>query len=231
MCGNFGLLQIGLAVPVNSQSFEKKAIDDNGILDHGFEKKQDSLDISLHESLHEVSRLRGLRLSDRFENPREISEQSASSSKQTKNQSIVKLLSPLVILQSQTASTEIRGGQAGGYSSLEYDGQGSRDVSMNVKRVRLVARKRHALAADLAILYKKKGGRTPTTADTLSVIGHTRFATSSANQVSGNLLNDVLIANSLSGTKTNPVGSTVSIIYSVALSNRTPSSRMGSFPS
>jgi hypothetical protein len=206
MCGNFGLLQIGLAVPIKSQALETKVIDDNGVLDHSFGKKQDSLDISLHESLHEVSRLRGLRLSDRFDNPREISEQSALSTKQSKNESIVKLLSPLVILQSQTASTEIRGGQAGGYSSIEYDGQGNKDVSMNVKRVRLVARKRHALAADLAILYKKKGGRTPTTAATLSVIGHTRFATSSVNQVSGDLIGSILTANNLSGAKTNPTG-------------------------
>lgn len=200
MCGNFGLLQIGLAVPTNAQSIEAELIDDNGIVNPGLEKKQDSLDMSLHESLHEVSRLRGLRLSERFDIPREISEQSVLSSKQPKNQSTVKLLSPLVILQSQTASTEIRGGQAGGYSSIEYDGKNGKDASMNVKRVRLVARKRHALAADLANLYKKKGGRNPTTAATLSVIGHTRFATSSVNQVSGESIGSICNTKKLRGT-------------------------------
>ena len=181
-------------MPINNQPVETKVIDENGALNSSSGRKKDSLDISLHESLHEVSRLRGLRLSDRFDIPKEISEQSDLSTKRLKNQSILKLLSPLVILQSQTASTEIRGGQAGGYSSIEYDGQDSKDVSMNVMRVRLVARKRHALAADLANLYKKKGGRTPTTAATLSVIGHTRFATSSVNQVSGDQIGIICIS-------------------------------------
>ena len=194
MCGNFGLLQIGSAVPVSSNAVEPKLIDDNDIPNPGCEKVQDSLDMSLHESLHEVSRLRGLRLSGEFDISKEIRQQSGLSSKQPSDHSTVQLLSPLVILQSQTASTEIRGGQAGGYSSIEYDGQDRRELSMNVKRVRLVARKRHALAADLANLYKKKGGRSPTPTATLSVIGHTRFATSSVNQVSGNLNGNFALA-------------------------------------
>lgn len=49
-------------------------------------------------------------------------------------------------------------------------------------RVRCVARKRWPLAEDLARLYAKKSGhRTPDKTSTITVIGHTRFATSSKN--------------------------------------------------
>ena len=174
MCGNFGLLQVGVPALPAEQSLD-------GPDDPKPKSKRDLLDFSLHESLHEVSRLHGLRLpEDIEENP--LPKFSAHGSK---NLSIRSLLSPLRILESQTASTEIRGGQAGGYSSLEYEGIATNEITMKTRRVRLVARKRHALAADLAALYKRKGGRTPSDSATLTVIGHTRFATSSVNQVSG----------------------------------------------
>jgi hypothetical protein len=75
---------------------------------------------------------------------------------------------PLKILESQTASTEVRGGQAGGYSSLEYNWvkiaeSSTFDALVQPKtvavptntRVRCVARKRYPLAADLAGLFLK----------------------------------------------------------------------------
>ena len=177
MCGNFGLLQIGAPVGNGAQPYQ--------VIDHDYSEvvkaKNNTLDASFHESLHEVSRLHGLRLpEDVNENP-----PPKNSAHGAKNSSVRSLLSPLRILESQTASTEIRGGQAGGYSSLEYEGIVTKDPTMKTRRVRLVARKRHALAADLAALYKKKGGKTPSDSSTLTVIGHTRFATSSVNQVSG----------------------------------------------
>ena len=176
MCGNFGLLQLGTSTLVpspdtdDSEKLRKLASNDDF----------DRLGISRHDSLHEVSRLHGLRVSahgtgwNEDQLPKEVDSVPTSKS-----------LSPLTILQSQTASTEIRGGQAGGYSSLEYDDVRRDDMTITSKRVRIVARKRHALAADLAALYKQKGGKKPTDRATLSVIGHTRFATSSVNQVSG----------------------------------------------
>jgi hypothetical protein len=114
------------------------------------------------------------------------------------------MLPPLIVLQSQTACTEIRGGQAGGYSTLEYAASTGRDTQVHRSgaldnqegttsfpitsgpppknmRVRLVARKRHPLAADLAALYVNRGGHAPAAGATFTVIGHTRFATSSAN--------------------------------------------------
>jgi hypothetical protein len=113
------------------------------------------------------------------------------------------LLPPLTVLQSQTACTEIRGGQAGGYSTLEYlpsrgqlphphsqrldhqEGPSSFPIADSIPpknmRVRMVARKRHPLAADLAALYLARGGTIPDEASTITIIGHTRFATSSAN--------------------------------------------------
>jgi hypothetical protein len=101
----------------------------------------------------------------------------------------VRLLPPLHILEAQTASTEIRGGQAGGISSLEYYSRTSashhdNEMLLNPKatRVRCVARKRVPLSSDLAALYRRTGGDTAADA-TGTFIGHTRFATSSINRV------------------------------------------------
>ena len=178
MCGNFGLLQLGITTLVAFPEIN----DDVGFKKVASIDDFDQLGMSLHESLHEVSRLHGLRVSRDAIDWNENDE-----TKEVDTMTASKSLSPLSILQSQTASTEIRGGQAGGYSSLEYDDVRRDDVTIISKRVRLVARKRHALAADLAALYKQKGGRKPAARATLSVIGHTRFATSSVNQVSGKI--------------------------------------------
>jgi hypothetical protein len=52
-------------------------------------------------------------------------------------------------------------------------------------RVRLVARKRHPLASDLSSLYyRQRNYSLPKSNDIITVIGHTRFATSSINRVS-----------------------------------------------
>jgi hypothetical protein len=77
------------------------------------------------------------------------------------------LLTPSQILGAQTSSTEIRGGQAGGLSSLEYHYQnsnaqsgfdalfGAQSVLVPINhRVRCVARKRHPLAGDLKHLFE-----------------------------------------------------------------------------
>jgi hypothetical protein len=82
-----------------------------------------------------------------------------------------KLLPPSKILQHQTSSTELRGGQAGGFSSLEYQSNNIISTFSNHNamdedystptpvRVRCVAKKRSPLAADLTRLYLKAGGR------------------------------------------------------------------------
>lgn len=111
------------------------------------------------------------------------------------------MLPPLRILESQTSATEVRGGQAGGYSSIESKpvrnaAAAGEDINAVMPstiatspsytpsncRVRLVARKRHPLAADLAKLYQKTNGN-PDGKSTITIIGHTRFATSSVNIV------------------------------------------------
>lgn len=92
------------------------------------------------------------------------------------------ILPPLKILEAQTASTEVRGGQAGGISIFEYPSSGGEP---NVNRVRLVARKRWPLAKNLAEEYNRKTmGVQPAIGNTITSIGHTRFATSSVNIVS-----------------------------------------------
>ena len=174
MCGNFGLLQLGTTTPVVFPDVDQV----NTFKRPAAFNEIDLLGSSLHESLHEVSRLHGLRVSQRELHCELPSDKTIAIAKPT-------ALSPLLILEAQTASTEIRGGQAGGYSSFEYDDLRKESAVMTTKRVRLVARKRHALAADLAALFKRKGGRVPSEMATFSVIGHTRFATSSVNVVSG----------------------------------------------
>ena len=180
MCGNFGLLLLGTSASSIENTVVKIDSDvENGIEVSTKEDPNDLSDLILQESLHEVSRLHGLRVSTDAGDELQLD----NAVKKTKLR--CNLLSPLLILESQTASTEIRGGQAGGYSCLEYESNLKENMTISSKRVRLVARKRHALAADLAVLYKKSGGKAPNSSALLSVIGHTRFATSSVNKVTG----------------------------------------------
>jgi hypothetical protein len=110
-------------------------------------------------------------------------------------------LSPLQILEAQTSCTEIRGGQAGGYSSIEYKDNHTNstqvdefnvltsnikstiDITPITNRVRCVAKKRKPLAIDLSDQFRLAGGKDIDPSSTLSVIGHTRFATSSVNVI------------------------------------------------
>ena len=191
MCGNFGLLRLGGAHTMKSKQ------DSRGIYfgkSCKTSKLPDDLDRSLSASMHEVSRLGGLRIS---------LEANIIPHIRGNIDVMGRLLPPLTVLQSQTACTEIRGGQAGGYSTLEYissrgqlphphsqrldhqEGPSSFPIADTIPpknmRVRMVARKRHPLAADLAALYLARGGTIPDEASTITIIGHTRFATSSAN--------------------------------------------------
>lgn len=148
MCGNFGLLSIGSAPETTNEKKQKEGDGDEASFKQTSSSKDlDILAISLHESLHEVSRLNGLRLSVDSGDSR--NNRDPMMSEKAKHDNNSSMLSPLIVLQSQTASTEIRGGQAGGYSSLEYKST-HRAGSAIENRVRMVARKRYALAADLA---------------------------------------------------------------------------------
>ena len=92
------------------------------------------------------------------------------------------LLPWLRVLEAQTSCTEVRGGQAGGISCFEkFRGRPGR---VGVSRVRTVARKRRPLAADLVGKFSRQstGHSLKTPPECVSFLGHTRFATSSANR-------------------------------------------------
>ena len=91
------------------------------------------------------------------------------------------LLSLTKILQAQTACTEVRGGQAGGISCLQFN---SKKENPSNCRVRFVARKRYPLAKDLVDLFRKQKGNDPLENSDFTFCCHTRFATSSVNIVS-----------------------------------------------
>lgn len=189
MCGNFGLVMLGRVDKAsdNMQEFKKK------------EKKNDEMDLSMHETLAEVSKLHGVRIKG---DPQWTHNLSSSGKYDIVSSSTHhgrgELLPPLYILQAQTASTEVRGGQAGGISSIEYKSgtpkssgtsqfanqfEGGTVDSPKIFRVRCVARKRYPLASDLADLFLKKNGGNPDSSVAVTFIGHTRFATSSVNVV------------------------------------------------
>ncbi len=158
MCGNFGLLSLGAGRPSDASSHHSDTF-------HKQVTARDDLDRSVSASMHQVSRLHGIRMRD--ENDSSISET---------------LVSPLKILEAQTANTEIRGGQSGGYSSIEYqyirtEYNSTFDALFRPSlitiptntRVRMVARKRHPLAADLSKLYlKQRGGSIPNPKTTIT---------------------------------------------------------------
>jgi hypothetical protein len=159
MCGNFGLLSLGEAPKTDSVELNEQG----GV----FKKPKvqtDALDQSLNESMHEVSRLHGLSKKDKDKKP------SNGDAVSTIDEDLA-IISPVSILRAQTSSTEIRGGQAGGYSSFEYK-QSVVDRLIPTPlttRVRTVARKRHPLAADLANHYlNARGGKAPEQSSTLT---------------------------------------------------------------
>ncbi len=161
MCGNFGLLSLGEApkpdsVELSDGIFKKPKV------------QTDALDQSLNESMHEVSRLHGLSKKDK---DKKSSASNGDGAVSTTDDDLA-IISPVSILRAQTSSTEIRGGQAGGYSSFEYkqSAVGERVIPTPLTtRVRTVARKRHPLAADLANHYlNARGGRAPESSSTLT---------------------------------------------------------------
>lgn len=106
------------------------------------------------------------------------------------------ILNPADFLEAQTARTELRGGQAGGFSTFEYKARKpgsskSQPVEVSIHHVKRLARKRHPLAQDLRKAYdSSRGLRLPSlvgssstwaTPCTITALGHTRFATASAN--------------------------------------------------
>lgn len=159
MCGNFGLIllrqaQFQVENQIKSSSFH--------------------LDDSVHESMQRVASTHGLRVASTHG-------QESNELESICNSSVPALLDVIDILESQTANTELRGGQAGGFSSIQYPMDDSKPLH---KRVRCVARKRYPLSRDLASMYKKEvKSSTQQSNDIVSVIGHTRFATSSINIV------------------------------------------------
>ena len=180
MCGNFGLVQLGAGAAMKTATeFNKPS------------GQPDELDKSLHRSLHEVSKLHGLRVKGEPNWTRNISHDGRYDVVDIPRTGILPLLT---ILRSQISSTEVRGGQAGGISTIEFktkrvlskfDAQFraySEDLPI-VNRVRCVARKRYPLAADLINLYERKSSHAPACDSTITFVGHTRFATASINRV------------------------------------------------
>lgn len=103
----------------------------------------------------------------------------SSSSGETMARSPLK--SPLSIVREQIAATEVRGGQAGGISTVTF---GSTVASAKVRRCRMVGHKRRPLADDLVSLYRGPLGLFDLApGKSFSLVGHTRFATSSVNTV------------------------------------------------
>ena len=110
MCGNFGLL----LVQQNSNSVGNNEIPNQSDVRT---RTESELDVSLHRSMHEVSRVNGLQIASELliANNNNIAE-GENDLKKHGNQ----LLNPIDILKCQTSCTEVRGGQAGGISYLKY---------------------------------------------------------------------------------------------------------------
>ena len=180
MCGNFGLLMLATTVPSGSVHVTgEKGME--GYPERKGDRKPDAMDISLHRSMREVARLRGGRVQggDMYTLNRSTTGYLEDSPLSRKTDSSARLLNPLEILCSQTSSTEVRGGQAGGISSIINSGK-----RVTNTRSRCVARKRYPLAADLVDTYKRDAKILPPSSSDVTFIGHTRFATSSVNLVS-----------------------------------------------
>ena len=175
MCGNFGLLLLQQGHVASNEGLSATATDPVSA----------GLDGSVHAVMQRVAAGNGLRMSEGEIDGASshaaqmsgvgIADINTASNKDSKERSDI--LGVLAMLESQTANTELRGGQAGGFSSILYPPTGAPLHT----RVRCVARKRYPLSRDLASMFKSQC--TATNSDTISVIGHTRFATSSVNVV------------------------------------------------
>lgn len=149
MCGNFGLLSLGEAPQASgaTDDFKKEV------------SEEDELEKALSASMHEVSKLQG---GKEVKKTTAVNDRNDNDGGPTENPEDLLTVTPLSILQNQTSSTEIRGGQAGGYSTFEFKyNRAKRCLEQPIAtRVRMAARKRHPLAADLAAKYlSARGGR------------------------------------------------------------------------
>lgn len=122
MCGNFGLLLL------NQSNTEKETTRKNSVTSSSLElkksivdTKKDDLDRSIDRSMHEVSATHGILLADEVGRNSHTNNETiyvgrsdSGSSTTSKSQPKKPTLLPAIkILESQTAATEIRGGQAG----------------------------------------------------------------------------------------------------------------------
>lgn len=200
-CGNFGLLILGddktnfvVSSPVANKkkikvkssldkykvAAENLSYDDSSSEDasHSDEDKSsaDSDDENSAGDDSKTSSSDNSSFTDVFSKIQEITKSTPKTAKK------VTLLPPLKILENQALRTEMRGGQAGGISSLATHKNSINPYSV---RVRIVGRKRHPLAVDLIESLKKKIGTTKLdTTSTMTFLCHSRFATSSINVVS-----------------------------------------------
>lgn len=194
MCGNFGLLLLA-ATPSDLERSRRNQNSSSAFIKQYINHNVDPLDQSLQRSLHEVSVTNGIRITRRIEDSIHLTDGNDNKPVQDEKRDI-KLLQAIRILEAQTSATEIRGGQAGGYSSFQYEkveassafdkkfGLGSCYNDASITRVRCVARKRHPLAKDLSNLFESKANDSSANGNiTVTVIGHTRFATSSMNKI------------------------------------------------
>jgi hypothetical protein len=168
MCGNIGLLLL-----------QKTSKGDSAVVTNTISREAalDELDRHVHEhgSVSTAS---------------EHSENAAFD--RVANTALVPLLK---IIDTQTSATEVRGGQGGGISCIEYKdemlefitgenkGTGLAKLHPSYTRVRCLGRRRYALAQELTSLFKKTCDSEPSTRSTVTIIGHTRFATGSFNRV------------------------------------------------
>lgn len=180
MCGNFGLIMLKRAEAAadalkprmprihSSNEFKNKEI------------VSDERDVQYTNILQEVSKTNGIRIIDDLQTLVTRSRGNSMCSEDNEVKQRGELLPPLAILQSQTAATEIRGGQAGGISCIESrTGTGIEEFNSSIYRTRCVARKRFPLAEDLVKKYQQF--HVPNTCNILTFVCHTRFATASRN--------------------------------------------------
>lgn len=119
MCGNFGLV---IVQPRNDSNSNV-----NYDYDFGVQSNLPGLDESIQRSMDEVRRANGLLLAGDIAisshgNISNVSEVAidAVAMNYAQYDTMRPLVTPSKILQEQTACTEVRGGQAGGISSLDY---------------------------------------------------------------------------------------------------------------
>ena len=137
MCGNFGLLSLGqqLIGPAPSphpeptkETFEQ--ISSPARTKKEKKKKSNEMDIS-RRLLSSVAATAYKTAEVEPKKPKKAL---------TNNQNgVPALVSPLLVLEGQTASTEVRGGQSGGYSTIEFNGNYRNEPSPKSHNIRVVA--------------------------------------------------------------------------------------------